>query len=241
MRSALSFLTCFGRPAPPEARALPYFPVVGLGVGAGLGALWWVAVAGWGRLVGAAIVVVADVVVTGALHLDGVADAADGLVPHLPTRRRLEAMSDPAVGAFGVVALASVLLVRFASLASMRPSPLLLGSLWAMSRGLMATAAGSLRHARPGGGLGSAFAGPGARPVAAAVVTLALSGAAATAWQPESGVIVLTVAALAGVGVVRLGVRRVGGVTGDVLGACGVVAETAGLLAASNVLAGGLR
>ncbi|MDA8393052.1 MAG: adenosylcobinamide-GDP ribazoletransferase [Actinomycetota bacterium] len=240
-RSAISFLTCFGRPTAPQSGALPDFPPVGLAVGLGLGLLWWVATAGWGRLVGSGVVVVADIAVTGGLHLDGLADSADGLVPHLSTQRRLEAMSDPAVGAFGVLALAAVLLMRFVSLASLRPSPLLLGSLWALSRGLMATAAGSLRHARAEGGLGSAFGGPAARPAVAAAVTVVCAGGAALWWLPVGGVMALAAATAAGLAVIRLAVRRLDGVTGDVLGASGVVAETVGLFAASSVLAGGIR
>ena len=60
------------------------------------------------------------------LHVDGLADSADGLLPHMPRERRLEVMSDPTVGAYGVAVTVCVLLLRFAALASMPPSILLI-------------------------------------------------------------------------------------------------------------------
>ena len=65
--------------------------------------------------------VVADLGLTGLLHFDGLIDSADGLLPPLTQARRLEVMADPHAGAFGVAAAAAVLLVRWASLATLRP------------------------------------------------------------------------------------------------------------------------
>ena len=77
------------------------------------------------------MVIAADLAVTGMLHFDGLVDSADGLLPPLDgPDRRLEVMADPATGAFGVGVGGGVLLLRWASLASLAPSPALLGALW---------------------------------------------------------------------------------------------------------------
>ncbi len=98
---------------------------------------------GWGwRLAGrrlaplpaAALAVAADAALTGALHLDGLADAADGLLAHVPARSRLEIMAEPGVGTFGNVALGLSLIARTSALASMTPSPALLGAIYCTSR-----------------------------------------------------------------------------------------------------------
>ena len=247
MRRAVAFLTPFGAAAPPSPGALDWFPVVGAAVGLAVGGVWWLAARGWPPLAAAAVAVVADVVVTGYLHLDGLADAADGLLPPLPPERRLQVMADPAVGAFGAITLGSVLLLRVASLASMRATPLVMGALWCGSRTAMAVTARSMRYARPGG-LASAFVDPPADRGAAGtgppgggargrsgVLVPALVGAVLVLVLAVAGRGVHGLAALGGeaVGVgavLALARRRIGGFTGDVLGAAGVVGETVGLV-----------
>src|SRR5438128_11964309 len=140
-RQALSFLTPIGGAAAPSPRALPWFPAVGAAIGAALGGVWWVSNEIWPPLVAAAVVVAADLALTGLLHLDGLADSADGLLPHLPRQRRLEVMTAPDVGAFGVGVSAATLLLRWSALAALRPNPALLAGLWCGSRTLMATVA----------------------------------------------------------------------------------------------------
>lgn len=108
----------------PTPRALRWFPLVGVLLGIALGGLWWATAKIWPLPVAALIVVVADLGLTGMLHVDGLADCADGLLPHMSKERRLEVMSEPTVGAFGVAVVAVVLLGRFAVLATLRPAPL---------------------------------------------------------------------------------------------------------------------
>jgi adenosylcobinamide-GDP ribazoletransferase len=227
---ALAFLTPLGGAASPSPDALAWFPVVGAALGLCLGAIWWGAAQLWPAPVAAAVVVAADLGLTGMLHLDGLADAADGLLPPFGSReRRLDVMADPAVGAFGVGAVVAVLLLRWAALASLPPSAPLLGCLWCASRLQMAETACRVAYARPAG-LASAFLSGGSRrlPIAGIVLGAVLVGLGAP-------VAVLAVAALAvaGAAVVGLAARRVGGFTGDVLGAAGLVGETVGLLAAA--------
>ena len=231
MLEALAFFTPFGGARTPSARAVPWFPVVGALIGAAVGGVWWGAAQLWPPAVAAALAVVADLVLTGMLHLDGLADSADGLLPHLARERRLEVMAEPTVGAFAVAVTGSALLLRWAALASMRPDVLVVAGLWCISRTAMAALLTTLPYAREGG-LASAFAGPGRGAVAlasGALLGAVLIGVGA-GWP---AVAVIAAAWLSVVAVGALARARIGGFTGDVLGAAGVIAETVGLVVAA--------
>jgi adenosylcobinamide-GDP ribazoletransferase len=232
MREALAFLTPFGGARRPTPAALRAFPLVGAGMGLGLGALWWLAARAWPAAVAAVIVVLADLAATGMIHMDGLADSADGLLPHLSRDRRLEVMAAPDVGAFGVTVVGAVLLARFAALATLRPAPLLLGALYCCSRTAMASTVDRAPYARAGGGLASAFQGRKV-PVALILVAVVAAGGGAAVWARPAGPVAVAAALVAFAAVVALAVRRLGGYTGDVLGAAGVVGETVGLLVAA--------
>jgi adenosylcobinamide-GDP ribazoletransferase len=232
MRAALGFLTALpiGGPAP-DRRTLVWFPLAGAALGAALGGVWWAAGEVFPPLVAAAVVVAADLVVTGALHVDGLADTADGVLPHLdgPDRRRA-VMAAPDVGAFGVAAVVAVVLLRWSALATIEPDTALLASLWAASRAAMALALVAIPYV--GGGLGAAFLG--ARRPSLAVVAVAVPiTLAALAREPVAAVAALVAGSVAAAGVVALARARLGGTTGDVAGAAGLVAETAGLVVAA--------
>lgn len=224
MRAALAFLTPIGGARPPSPRALPWFPIVGAVVGGTVGVAWWLAGEVWDPLVAAALAVAADLALTGMLHHDGLADSADGLLPHLPVERRLAVMRQPDIGAFGVSAVGVVLLVQVAALASMAPDPVLLVALFASSRGGAAVILASRPYARPGG-LAEAFRGRA--PLAWVLTFVAI--AALGSVEP------LALAAVpAFAGVIVLAERRLGGYTGDTLGAAIVVAQTVGVLGAAT-------
>jgi adenosylcobinamide-GDP ribazoletransferase len=228
MRRALAFLTPLLGAAQPRPETLSWFPLAGAVLGLALGGVWWGAERLWPAAVAAAIVVVADLALTGLLHVDGLADAADGLLPHLDRSRRLEGMAAPDVGAFGVATVGAVLLLRWTALAAMTPSPLLLGGLWCASRTTMAVTARTLPYARPCG-LASAFLGGAAVPSAVAGGVLATGLALAGVEVP--GVVGIAAVVAGAAAVAALARRRLGGFTGDVLGAGSMVGETAGLLA----------
>jgi adenosylcobinamide-GDP ribazoletransferase len=233
MRRALSFLTVLGRAAEPNQRTLSWFPLVGVAVGAVVGAAWWVAGRVWPAAVAAVVAVAVDAAVTGCLHLDGLADAADGLLPAVDRERRLEIMADPRVGAFGAVALVLVLSLRTAALAVTVARPLVVVGLWCGSRTMMAVVARSLPSARADGGTASAFVGNRRSAVerfGVAAYGMGLAFAFAAVGAGGRGVVVMGVEVLAMVAVVWFAVRRLGGYTGDVLGAMGVIGETVGLL-----------
>jgi adenosylcobinamide-GDP ribazoletransferase len=251
MRRAIAFLT----PLPvgggaPDRTTFGWFPLAGALIGAGVGGAWWLADRAFTPVVAAALVIVADLALTGMLHVDGLADSADGLLPHLPGKaRRLEVMAAPDVGAFGVTVVVAVLLLRFAALASQPVSVLLLAGLWCGSRTVMAVGGWALPYMRGEGsardepqssdacerdherGLASAFGEGDWRPVGLYGLIAAVSlGALAGGRRTE---IAVGASILAGVLVLLLAKRRLGGYTGDVLGAAGTIGETVGLLVAA--------
>ncbi len=122
VREALGFLTSLGGPRRPTSETLAWLGPVGALLGLALGGLWWGAAQLCPRSVAAAVVVAADLAITGLLHLDGLVDAADGLLPHLSTERRLALMREPDASAFGVGVAAVMLLIRWSTLASLRPT-----------------------------------------------------------------------------------------------------------------------
>ena len=140
-------------------------------------------------------------------------------------------MTDPRAGGFAVVVVVLALGLRVAALASMDPDPVLLAGLWAAARGGMAFTLATMPYARPEGGLATAFVATPAGPaLLGGVAGLAVAGVAV--GFPAGPVVVLALVAGFG-GVVGLARRRLGGFTGDVLGAAGLVGETCALIVAA--------
>jgi adenosylcobinamide-GDP ribazoletransferase len=271
VRQAVAFLTPVGGGAVPAPPALVWFPVVGAAMGGVLGLLWWGVARVWPAGVVAALVVAADLAVTGMAHLDGAVNSADGLLPRMGRERRLEVMGAPAPGLFGISIGGAALLLRWAALFALRPSIILLVGLWAASRAAMAAITTVVPHAAPGeGGLaGAVIAGatdaparvlgpalgdgdvpgparprhasrgplawprlrqPGAR---AGLIGLVVAVPCVVRWDPLPGLAALVAGTAAATGVAWMAVRRLGGYTGDVLGAAGVALETVALVVAA--------
>jgi adenosylcobinamide-GDP ribazoletransferase len=225
--SALAFLTVAGGARRPDERTLAWFPVVGAVLGGAISLVWLGSDELWPAAVAAAVVVAADLGLTGLLHADGLADSADGLLPHLPPERRLAVMSAPDVGGFALAVVPAVLLLRWSALATGAVPALALVAVWAASRTVVAAVPALVPYAREQG-LASAFLA-GARTrflawLAPAGVVLAI----AAGWL---GIVALVALVGASAAVVALARRRIGGFTGDVLGAVVLVGETAALLA----------
>ncbi len=233
MRSAVSFLTIAGRATLPSASTLVWFPLVGALVGLAVGGVWVGAGHTWPMAAAAAVTLAGDAVLTGGLHWDGLTDSGDGLLPALPTERRLAVMADPRAGAFGVLAVGVTLLLRFAALTAGPAGVWVVAALWCTSRTAVALVALLGTYAR-GEGLASAFRssdGSRARRVAMiASLGLAISLPLALIDRPGHGIAALggTVATISAL--TWFATRRLGGYTGDVLGAQIVLGETAGLL-----------
>jgi adenosylcobinamide-GDP ribazoletransferase len=216
------------------ARGAWLFPVVGAAIGGGAGLLADVT-AGWlPPLAAGTLAVGAAALLTGALHLDALADTADALGAR-SREHALEIMRDHAIGAFGATALVVVCLLDAALLGTLAETDdaALVGlAAGAAGRAAMLPLALALPYARSGEGQGRVLGGIGALTVGlgiALAVALALPAGAAGLWGAGA-------AALAALVLALLARARFGGVTGDVLGATAKVAETAALLAATASL-----
>ncbi|WP_327735095.1 adenosylcobinamide-GDP ribazoletransferase [Streptomyces nojiriensis] len=232
-------ITRWDRPAARTGMACA--PLAGLVVGvlAALpGAL--VLLLGGGPLLAAALTVAVPAALTRGLHLDGLADTADGLGSAKPADEALRIMKQSDIGPFGVVALVLVLLLQVAALSDIYADSWIGGALAAVVAAVAARLAMTLAcregvpAARPGG-LGAAVAGAVPRRAAAliAVLTVALAAAAALPLGlPAAGrsAAAVLAALLAAQLLLRRCVRRFDGVTGDVFGALAEVAATTALI-----------
>jgi adenosylcobinamide-GDP ribazoletransferase len=213
-----------------------WFPVVGALIGLAIGGIWWLAAKVWTPLPAAVVVVVADLALTGFLHFDGLADAGDGLLPPLSREKRLEVMADPAVGAFGAICVCVALVLRVASLSSVAPAILVIAGLWCASRTTMVVMTQTLPYARPTGLVKDFIAKEAQSGRQRAVVLSALvfgyllAGALVLIGHGVRGLGALGAELVAMACVAWFSWRRIGGFTGDVLGAAGVIGETVGLL-----------
>jgi len=230
----LTILPVPGKEVSSPASSLPWFPVVGLTLG---GLVYAVAMVvdlaashTWPEVVAFAALA-AGVFLTRGLHLDGLSDWADGFGSLADREQMLEIMKDPRAGVFGVTALILSCLGKWVVLVRLWQ---LRAGLWILaafvvSRTMQAELAAAFPYARREGGTARAFV-EGTKPghrvgslVAAALILYALF-------------------ALKGLGALALGVltgelfglwcmKRLGGVTGDILGACSEFVEFAVLLA----------
>jgi adenosylcobinamide-GDP ribazoletransferase len=190
----------------------------------------------------AALLVALWAALTGGLHLDGLADCFDGLLAAVPPERRLEILRDPRLGAFGGIGLALHLLLKTLAVASLPafslslPLPFALGLLLPASLAPLLLAPALARWlilpvalqpmARPGG-LGAEFAlGLSRR----ALLISALIPLGVALLSGPRGLLAAALAALVAAGLVLLALRRLGGLTGDVLGLVVELAELVVLL-----------
>ena len=226
MLSALSFLSIVGRGATPDGRTFRWFPLVGAAIGAVVALSLTGARHVWSYPLAAAVAVAVDLAITGMLHVDGLADSADGLLPHLDTDRRLEVMRQPDTGAFALGAVLIVFLLRWAALAEPVVDPWSLVAVWCISRTVVAVVPVLVPYARPAG-LASAFLAGTDRWIGLAVLP-----ALALLWWAHglTGVVAGLTAIAAAAALVAFARTRIGGFTGDVLGAAVLVSETAALL-----------
>ncbi len=230
--TALRLLSIFpipGRDAEEMSSALPWFPLTGAILG---GALYGLALladgwsgGGWPNGVAAAVLL-GGVVLTGALHLDGLADWADSFGEGRDKQAALAIMKDSRIGAFGVIALVLVLLIKWVSLVRLIEADAFVWIVVAciVSRTMQVELAACLPYARPEGGTGASII-QGARrshriwALLAALIMLAVLGG-------QAGVLALGAGWAACRGFGWWCRRRLGGVTGDLLGAGSEIVET---------------
>ncbi len=214
-------------------RAMLLAPLVGLLLAVPAGAVLWLVSRAASPLLASTLTVGLLALLTRGLHLDGLADTADGLGTHRPAAEALEVMRRSDVGPFGVVTLLLVLLAQVAALASLDTNRSVPGLAAALVVSRAALPLLCLRGVPPArtDGLGAVVAGSVA-PWAAGVATVAVAVlVAAIGWSSYgAGVVVVLGAAVVGAVYARHCVRRLGGVTGDVLGAVVEVTFTAALV-----------
>lgn len=236
LAAALRFFTVL--PLPPLvdeasllARSTPWWPVVGVVVG-GLAAVWaWLfSVAGLPLAPSVVLVMAFWQGLTGGLHLDGLADTADGLGSHRPAAQALAIMRDSCIGVMGMLALLLVLGLKAACLAALPrvlwPSVILCAAVNGRSSQMLLWA--TLPYARSQGGMASLFQDRHYGGLLAwgvlLTVTVALASGGVTALGAVAAGLVATLALR---GVLQL---RLGGYTGDTLGAAHELAEAVTLL-----------
>jgi adenosylcobinamide-GDP ribazoletransferase len=222
--AAIRFLTIlpvpgtWGTATDDLARSVPYFPVVGLILGV-IGALIAWAIAPWTPpLMTAAVIVLLLMAFSGCLHMDGLSDSADGFLSSRPRDRILEIMKDSRIGAMGVVAIVSVLLLKFAALASLNRA-----SLWSavllmplVGRSVMVLHMAILPYVRETG-LASVFY----RHKPRATAVWAACAPAIVAWfvLGVQGLAIWGICLAVALLMAAYVYRKIGGATGDTLGA----------------------
>lgn len=216
------------------ARAAWAYPLAGglvALIAGGIGAL--ALMAGLPPSVAAGLVLAGQVILTGAMHEDGLADSADGLWGGWTKERRLEIMKDSRIGSYGVLALILSLLLRCSALTALGPSllPVLLAAAL-LSRAAMVGLMTELPNAREGG-LSRSVGRPGRRTAWAGTgialgLSLVIVGPAALPFALAAG--------LAGLGCAAIAQAKIGGQTGDILGASQQVCEIAILAVATAII-----
>ncbi len=215
-------------PPPPLARAVWAFPLTGLVTGAILWLVFTYALAfGSPPLVAAFLALGAVILLTGGLHHDGLADLADGLGGGRDKDHALEIMRDSRIGSYGVLALVFAVTLSGAALAEIGTSLSLADALLigVSSRLYMVVAMWRLSPARDNG-LGkqvSAVPAHACLPGATLAIILLV-------WTGGFKLLVLGLMALIAVFLARLARQKIGGQTGDVLGAIQSSSESAGLI-----------
>jgi len=213
-------------------RATACFPLVGLTIGGLLVGLQWLTVPWLNRSLTAALLITALAAVTGALHLDGLADVCDGLAARGNRERFLAIMKDSHVGAVGAVALVLGLLLKWQALLAVP-----VGISWqalllfpTLGRCAQVLALGGAKHARQDGLGATIIQGMKTRHL---LVGLGITIAACLALLPVKGMIALT--AVFAVTLVIKGYfrNRLGGLTGDIVGCISELSEIVALIVLS--------
>ncbi len=197
-------------------RSMPKFPLVGLLIGLTAAALYGIVGVG---AVQAVLMVIFLGGISGGLHLDGMADTADGLLSSRPRERMLEIMRDSRIGTMGVLALMAVFGLKVAALVSVEPAVAWRAVFLAPVAGRCALviAMHILPYARPEGGLAAIFMEHRqTKHVVWAVIVIGIVSLLLFAFK---GLIIASACAATIWGFSAYVKSKIGGMTGDTLGA----------------------
>lgn len=212
-------------------RMIPHFPLVGIALGVLVALFDFVAVSFWGKTVASLLDVIFLAVLTGAFHIDGLGDAADGLLGQRPKEKILAIMKDSRLGTMGLVAIVAGLSIKWAGIAGLDTNrALLLIIIPAFARGSMLFGMRYLPYGRPEGGTGIDFFKHELTPSAFRGLAVPVLLSCLLGWQAIW--LIICFAAITA-GLIQYYKKRVGCITGDMLGAMTEVTEAGMFLLAS--------
>ena len=215
------------------AGSAPFFPIVGLLIGALAGAVALGVSQILPPLPGAVLIVIVLAATSGGLHLDGLSDTADGFFSARPRERVLEIMRDSHVGVMGVIAIVAVLSLKMAALTSV-PDPMLWRTVLFMplaGRCALVITMALLPYARPEGGLAAAFWKR--RSIPSAIWAALVLGLVGYLCLHLAGLIAAAVTVTLVLIFAAYCHGKIRGATGDTLGAACEIAEVASVLTAA--------
>lgn len=244
-RIALQFLTIIpvgSMGAWPDdwlARSAKYMPLVGALIGAIAGTALLVSAAFFPEPLPAVIGLAIAVLLTGALHEDGLADTADGLGGGVTRERRIEILRDSRIGTYGVLALIAVFAFKGAALTALDPSSAARVLIAAHAIARLGAVLGivALPYA---GGENAKVSTPASKMTGGEIAIAILFGVlpGLIVLQFNVFLICTVFAMIAPVAIAFIAHRRIGGYTGDILGAIEQVFEAAFIVVAAGVLSG---
>ncbi len=213
------------------AGMIPYFPVAGLIIGFLLSVFDMAVCQLWSRSAASVLDVVFLVWITGAFHLDGLGDTADGLYGCRTREKSLEIMKDSRIGAMALVTVVCALGIKWAGLSDLiHHRPLFLIMIPAYARGAMLFGFRFLEYGRPDGGTGHAFFQKKIQWKEFRFLALPVFLSLFCGWR---GLVVNAVFAVMLILLLRFYKKRMGCITGDMLGAMAEIAESGLFMAAA--------
>lgn len=200
-------------------KGLAFAPLVGLFIGLILSAVFYGLIQIFNENVSIVLVIITYIILTGGIHLDGLGDTFDGLFSNRPRERMLEIMRDSRVGTNAVLAVASLLLLNTTALISIEPDmvPAVLMLMPVAGRTGSVVGAGISKYARSGEGLGKSFIDHcGFNQIVLGILlhfTIFISLLGIPGAIHAAALLVFTIVQ------VKFFSRKIGGTTGDILGA----------------------
>ncbi|MEM7273013.1 MAG: adenosylcobinamide-GDP ribazoletransferase [Actinomycetota bacterium] len=237
-RAAVGFLTRVPIPIGQVVmgQAAPWFPVVGILIGGFQAAVWVAGRTVLDPLPAAVLATAAAALLTGAFHHDGLADVADAFGGGWDVEQRMAILKDSRLGTYGTTALILAFATEVSTVASLDTASgaRALVAAHALSR---AVAVATMRVAPlAGDGMGAAYAADLRLAGTLAAMAVGLTTTVVALWDPVAVVAAVGLSLLAAGLMVTLAKRKIGGVTGDVLGAVQVLAALAVLVAAAATM-----